>query len=184
MRAVLNDLRGAVARERERWRLTQAGPGIRIDRTVQIRSADRLSLGARVFIDAGVILHCGGMDWSPEEGGITIGDDAYIGPNCVLFGAAGIRIGTGALISPGVVITSHQHSFARPDQEIRSQPLQFGEVVIEPDVWIGANATILPGVRLASGSVIGAGAVVRNDVEADQVAVGVPARVVRERGTA
>ncbi|MGH3493550.1 MAG: acyltransferase, partial [Sciscionella sp.] len=108
---------------------------------------------------------------------------AYLGPNCVLFGAAGIQIGAGALISPGVVITSHQHSFSRSDLEIREQPLQFGAVVIEPDVWIGANAAILPGVRLARGAVIGAGAVVRSDVEAGQVAVGVPARVVRERRT-
>ena len=182
MKAMLDQLRGRLWRERERQRLIGSAPGLRIDPTVHIRSAERLSLGARVFIDAGVVLHCGGMDWSPSDGGITIGDDGYIGPNCTLFGAAGIAIGASALISPGVVITSHQHTFARTDTEIRHQPLQFGPVVIEPDVWVGANATILPGVRLGRGSVIGAGAVVRADVAPGAVAVGVPARVVSQRG--
>jgi acetyltransferase-like isoleucine patch superfamily enzyme len=121
------------------------------------------------------------MDWSPEDGGIRIGRDSYIGPNSVLFGAAGIDLGDSVLVSPGVVITSHQHTFVRTDIEIRSQPLAFGPVVIERDVWIGANATILPGVRLNEGSVVGAGAVVRHDVPARTVVVGVPAQVIHDR---
>lgn len=177
----LAELRRKAGHERELRRLQSSAPGLRIDHTVHIRSPGRLALGAEVFIDAGVVLHCGGMDWSPADGGIEIGAHSYIGPNCTLFGAAGIEIGESALISPGVVITSHQHTYAHRDVEMRSQPLRFGRVVIERDVWIGANATILPGVRVGEGAVVGAGAVVTRDVPPRTVALGVPARVVRER---
>ena len=53
--------------------------------------------------------------------------------------------------------------------------------MLERDVWIGANATILPGVRLGSGCIVGAGAVVTQDVPSRAIALGVPARVTRER---
>jgi acetyltransferase-like isoleucine patch superfamily enzyme len=173
--------REAVGRIRVRRRLLAAAAGIRMDRTVDVRSPDRLLLGPRVVVDRGVVLHCGGMDWSPPGGGISLGANCYLGPNCVLFGAGGIEIGEAALISPGVVITSHQHSFRRSDQDIRHQPLRFDRVVVGRDVWIGANATILPGVHVGPGSVIGAGAVVTNDIPPGVVALGVPARVSSER---
>jgi acetyltransferase-like isoleucine patch superfamily enzyme len=156
-------------------------PGARIARGVEIRSPERLTLGDGVVIDFGVMLHCGGMDWSPPEGRISIGARSYIGPNSVLFGAGGIEIGEAVQVSPGVVITSHQHTFTRADAEIRDQPIEFARVVIERDVWIGANATILPGVRIGAGTVVGAGAVVTADLPPGVVALGVPARVARER---
>ena len=65
--------------------------------------------------------------------------------------------------------------------DIREQPLQFARVVIERNVWIGANATVLPGVRLGEGAIVGAGAVVTSDVPPGTLVLGVPARVIRER---
>jgi acetyltransferase-like isoleucine patch superfamily enzyme len=174
-------LRSRLGRRRARRRLLSQGDGVRIHPTVDIRSPERLVVGPQAFVDCGVVLHCGGMDWSPPEGGILIGARSYIGPNSVLFGAGGIEIGDSALISPSVVITSHQHTFARSDVDIREQPLEFGRVVIERDVWIGANATVLPGVRVGEGSIVGAGAVVTRDVPPRTVVLGVPAEVARER---
>jgi acetyltransferase-like isoleucine patch superfamily enzyme len=173
--------REELGRRRLRRHLLAAATGIQIDRSVEVRSPDRLILGPRVVVDRGVLLHCGGMDWSPPDGGVSLGAHSYVGPNCVLFGAGGIEIGEAVLISPGVVITSHQHSFKRSDQDMREQPLDFGKVIVGRDVWIGANATILPSVRIGPGSVIGAGAVVTGDIPAGVVALGVPARVSRER---
>lgn len=181
LKSLLASLRERIGRDRVRRALVGRLNGVRIHPTVDIRSPERLVLNSETFIDRGVILHCGGMDWSDPEGGIVIGAGSYIGPNCVLFGAGGIEIGEAALISPGVVITSHQHTFLRDDVDVREQPLQFRRVVIERDVWVGANATILPGVRLGEGSVVGAGAVVTRDVPERAVVVGVPAEVVRER---
>ncbi len=167
-----------------RWRALRAmertHPGLRIGEGVEIRSPDRLSVGTDVVIDAGAVLHCGGMAWAPG-GGITIGDRSYVGPRCVLFGAGEIRIGSDVLLSPGVVVTSHQHTFAETEPTIREQPIEFAPVEIGDDVWIGANAVILPGVRLGRGTVVGAGAVVTRDAPPGSVLLGVPARVARER---
>jgi acetyltransferase-like isoleucine patch superfamily enzyme len=181
LNGLIQAARGLAGRELARRRLASQATGIRIDRTVEVRSPERLVLGTATVVDRGVLLHCGGMDWSAPTSGISIGAETYIGPYAVLFGGGGIEIGDAVLISPGVVVTSHQHTFERTDLEIREQPLEFSRVTIERDVWIGANATILPGVRLGEGSVIGAGAVVTRNIPAGVMAVGVPARVVRER---
>lgn len=154
--------------------------GLSLGRGVEIRSPARLRLGKRVTIENGVLLHCGGMEWSGGRGGIAIGDDTYVGPKAVLFGAGGIDLGVRVLISPGVVISSHQHSFTRVDQAIGLQPVEFGAVVIEDNVWIGSNATILPGVSIGAGTVVGAGAVVTRSLPRRVLSAGVPARVVRD----
>jgi acetyltransferase-like isoleucine patch superfamily enzyme len=174
-------LRALVADRRSRSELLSRSPGSRIARGVEIRSIERLTLGSAVVIDSGVMLHCGGMEWSPPDGGISIGARSYIGPNSVLFGAGGIELGEAVQVSPGVVITSHQHTFKRSVVDIRDQPIEFAKVVVERDVWIGANATILPGVRIGAGTIVGAGAVVTGDLPPQAVALGVPARVRRER---
>jgi acetyltransferase-like isoleucine patch superfamily enzyme len=174
-------VRSFAGRERLRRRLEASADGVRIHPSVDIRGHDLLKLDAGTFLDAGVVLHCGGQDWSGGKGGISIGRNSYVGPNSVLFGAGGITIADAVLISPGVVITSQQHSFEVRAIDIRDQPLRFAEIAIERNVWIGSNATVLPGVRIGHGSVIGAGAVVARDVAPMSVAVGVPAQVVRER---
>lgn len=176
--AVVRDLAG---RDRLRRRLEAGAPGARLHPSVDVRAPERLTLAPGVFVDHGVVLHCGGQEWSGGEGRIAIGANTYVGPKSVLFGAGGIEIGDAVLISPGVVITSQQHGIEQRDVDIRDQPLRFAAITIERDVWIGANATILPGVRLGHGSVVGAGAVVANDVPPLTVVVGVPARVARER---
>ena len=178
---MIGALRELAGRARLRRRLTRRGTGIHIDSTVTVRSPEHLTLGADVFVDHGVLLHCGGMEWSQGRGRISIGSGTYIGPNCVLFGAGEIEIGESVLISPGVVIASHQHTFGQTDALIVEQPVEFERVVVERDVWIGANATILPGVRVREGSVVAAGAVVTGDVPARTLVAGVPARSIRER---
>jgi len=174
------ELRRIAGQRRLADRLVAQCEGLRLGPYVEIRSPERLRLGRRVTIENGVLLHCGGMEWSREQGGISIGDDTYVGPKAVLFGAGGIEIGSQVLISPGVVITSHQHSFAEADRPMRAQPTEFATVIIEDNVWIGSNATVLPGVRIGSGSAVGAGAVVTKDVPKRVLSLGVPARIVRE----
>jgi serine acetyltransferase len=168
-----------LARDRRlRSRLLRQAEGLHLGKGVEIRSPERLRLGKDVMIDSRVLLHCGGMEWSGGDGWIHIGDHAYIGPNSVLFGAGGIEIGSSVLISPGVVITSHQHSFARKDLPMREQPTEFAPVVIKDNVWVGSNATLLPGITVETGCVIGAGAVVTHSTTASGLYLGVPARRV------
>ncbi|MCS5733462.1 DapH/DapD/GlmU-related protein [Herbiconiux daphne] len=81
------------------------------------------------------------------------------------------------MIAPSVTLTTTGHP-VHPSRRVDFA--RFSEpIVVEHKVWIGANAVIMPGVRLGYGSVIGAGSVVTHDVPAMTVAVGVPARVVR-----
>jgi acetyltransferase-like isoleucine patch superfamily enzyme len=152
-----------------------------VEEGVQIKGAERVRIGKGCQVQFGTVLHGGGMAWSESRGFIHLDDRVFIGPHCTLFGAGGIEIGDDVLLSPHVVITSHQHTFADTDRPIRDQPAEFAPVVIEPDVWIGAAAVVLPGVRIGRGADVGAGAVVTRDVPPGAVAVGVPARVVRYR---
>ena len=137
-------------------------------------------------------------DWYPRPlpGNVVLGDRCWLHSAHALVHCASVRdvalaIGDDSGVYHGthfdlgqhasVVITSHQHTFTERGSDIRSQPIEFAPVVIERDVWIGANATILPGVRMGEGSVAGAGAVVTRDVAPGAVVLGVPARVSRVR---
>jgi Acetyltransferase (isoleucine patch superfamily) len=80
-----------------------------------------------------------------------------------------------------VIITTQGHFFQKTDRFMKDQPTLVAKIVIEDDVWIGANATILPGVKVGRGSVIGAGSVVNKDIPEYSLAVGVPAKVIRNR---
>ena len=106
---------------------------------------------------------------------ISVGSFVDIGENVVLRGAGGIAIGDRVLIAAGAVITTVGHPLKLPRWGITvTKPVKIGD-----DVWIGANAVILPGVSIGSGSIVGAGAVVSRDVPADTVVAGVPARVIK-----
>jgi acetyltransferase-like isoleucine patch superfamily enzyme len=94
-----------------------------------------------------------------------------------------VEIGDGCLISQYVSILARNHSI-EPGQWIRNQPwdTRKRDVVIEEDVWVGAHAVILPGVRIGRGSVIGAGAIVTHDIPENAIALGAPATVAGYRG--
>ncbi|QKJ21251.1 acyltransferase [Microbacterium hominis] len=84
-------------------------------------------------------------------------------------------------IAAGVYISDHSHSFDRPDVPIRDQPITEARPVrIGRGAWLGQNVVVMPGVTIGAQAVIGANSVVTRDVPPHTVAVGVPARVVRE----
>ena len=107
---------------------------------------------------------------------ISIGDNVVINRRCYLDGRLGLEIGDNVSISPEVYIISMEHDVDSPTFATKG-----GKVVIEDNVWVGARAIILPGVTLGEGSVVGAGAVVSRSVAPYRVAVGVPAREIRDR---
>ena len=113
---------------------------------------------------------------------ITIGDDFTCSFGATIRAvAAPIRIGNQVSVGPLAAIIGANHGLAG-GTPIQAQPHSSAEVVIEDDVWVGASAVILPGVRIGRGAVVAAGAVVTADVEAMAVVAGVPALKVRERG--
>jgi acetyltransferase-like isoleucine patch superfamily enzyme len=111
---------------------------------------------------------------------VYIGDDTVIGRHCMITAKSLIRIGSNVLMGAYVQVIDHNHGFAR-GTVIREQKAEISEVIIENDVWIGAGAKILSGVRIGEGAVIGANAVVTADVPPYAIAVGVPARVIKYR---
>jgi len=117
-------------------------------------------------------------------GSIALQENTFIGPYVVIYGNGGVRIGKGCLISTHCRILSSNHTIPPVGIAIRSMPDVSQPTVIEDDVWLGAGATVLAGVRLHQGAIIGAGAVVTQDIPANAIAVGVPARVIRYRPAA
>jgi acetyltransferase-like isoleucine patch superfamily enzyme len=107
---------------------------------------------------------------------ITLGKNVFINSGCRFQDQGGITIGDGALIGHNVVLATLNHDFA-PEKRSTMHP---APIVIGKNVWIGANATIVPGVTIGDNAIIAAGAVVTKDVPANTVAGGVPARVIKK----
>jgi acetyltransferase-like isoleucine patch superfamily enzyme len=95
-------------------------------------------------------------------------------------GQGGLKIGDNVIVAPMSCIVANEHTFAETDKPIREQPCVASGVTIGRDGWIGVGAVITDGVNVGEHSVVGAGAVVTKDVPPFSVAVGVPARVIRE----
>jgi len=106
----------------------------------------------------------------------SIGRNVFINHACSFLDLGGITIEDDVMISARVNISSEGH----PVEPARRKTLVPGEVVVERNAWIGAGATILPGVTIGENSVVAAGAVVTNDVPPNTVVAGVPADVVRK----
>jgi maltose O-acetyltransferase len=115
-----------------------------------------------------------------ESARLSIGEYTFIGRGVEIEISTRVTIGRHGLIAPGVFITDHNHGTSI-DEPIFRQPSVHSTVVIGDDVWIGANAVILPGVNIGDGAVVGAGAVVTSDVPPRSIVGGVPARLIRNR---
>ena len=91
-----------------------------------------------------------------------------------------VSIGSHVNLAQGVTVSALNHNFSETDKRIDEQGITTRQIVIEDDVWIGTNATVLAGVRIGSHSVIAAGAVVTHDIPPHSLAAGVPAQVKRK----
>ena len=110
-------------------------------------------------------------------GDVSIGDDTRIGLHNTVIGP--VSIGKHVITAQGVTISALNHNFSDISQPICTQGYNTQEIIIEDDVWIGANSVILQGVHLGTHSVIAAGAVVTKDVQPYTVVAGNPAKVIR-----
>ena len=133
---------------------------------------------------AGLTIISDGCYFNADGGSITVGNwtafniGGHINASC----GGNIVIGAHCPIGPGVVMRTANHCFEKKDVHIQKQGHQIGDIVIEDDCWIGANAIILGGVHIGKGAIIGAGAVVTKDIPSMAIAVGVPAKVLKYRG--
>jgi acetyltransferase-like isoleucine patch superfamily enzyme len=116
-----------------------------------------------------------------DVGFIEVGDDCSVNPFCLLNGFGGLTIGSKVRIASHCVILSSAHKHDDPNLPIQAQGIVGHGTEIGDDVWFGAHVVVVGGVRVGSHSIIGAGAVVLDDVPEFAVVAGVPARLIRMR---
>ncbi|KLL12801.1 MULTISPECIES: DapH/DapD/GlmU-related protein [Protofrankia] len=134
----------------------------------------RIVLGRWVHLGDNSRIRC-------HEGNLRIGDKCVLGRNSTINCYLDVEIGAKSLIADDVYIIDFDHVFDDIHVPIKDQGIVKSPVRIGSDVWIGTKVTVLRGTRVGPGSVIAAGAVVNADIAPMSVAVGVPARVVRNR---
>ncbi len=179
--------------------LKYMGENVYIDKNVKIKNPQWVSLGDNVTIHSGAVLLARG------EGGITIGNNScikdnvlldtetadrgyikiannvYIGTGTTLFGHVGLEIGEYSLLAQNITCTPHSHIFSNPDEVIIEQGGYTDTVRIGRDVYIGMGVDIMYSGSVGDGSVVGAGSVIVKPIPPYSVAVGNPAKVIKER---
>lgn len=188
-------------------KLAKSGRNIVIEPRVRFKKLNKIAIGNNVELRAGCQLYAQdntmdknkvnqdiliriGNDVHIKEnanlstygGYIYIGDRSNIGHNCVIYGQGGVSIGKDTLIGPNSCIISGNHKFDDLNRTINKQGTCDIGISIGDDVWIGANVSILDGVTIGNGAVIGAGSVVTKDIGEYEIAFGVPARFFKKRG--
>ena len=111
-------------------------------------------------------------------GDVIIGDYTRVGLHNTIIGP--VNIGHHVNLAQGITVTALNHNFEDSEKRIDEQGVSTTPVVIEDDVWIGANAVILPGVRVGTHSVVAAGAVVTKDVPPHSIVAGIPAKIIKK----
>jgi acetyltransferase-like isoleucine patch superfamily enzyme len=153
---------------------TAVGVRPRVWGRVVITNQGRITIGDRVRIRA--------VPWATElaslaGGQLEIGSGTFINGGVSISACKSVRIGSGCQIGPRVLIMdSDFHVPGQPGRRPAAEPVE-----IEDQVWIGAGATVLKGVRIGLCASIGAGSVVTHDVPAGSVVAGVPARPIASR---
>ena len=132
---------------------SSAGKKLIIYPNVHLIFCHKISVGKRVAINVGTYID--------GRGGITMGDNILIGPNCV--------------------ISSTGHGTESTDIPMAEQAVQYGHIKIGNDVWLGANVFVKMGVTIHDGCVLAAGSVVTTDVPPYSVYGGVPAKLISQR---
>ncbi len=172
-----------------------------IEHNVRLLSPASLHLGRNVYLDSGVYLNAlpGGISIGAgtslmhgvifhvfnyrdlPKAGIWVGKNCFFGEYTCIRGQGGVRIGDGVYTGTQVQIAAVNHVYTDPDKYIKDQGITAEGITIEDDVWLASNVVVVDGVTIGKGCVVGAGAVVNKSLPPFSVAVGVPAKVVKDR---
>jgi acetyltransferase-like isoleucine patch superfamily enzyme len=156
-----------------RWHtdgLVFLGPHLQL----QIGRRGTIRFGRFVWIGDGTKIRC-------HEGVVEIGDKTVIGQECTISAYQRVRIGEQCVIADRAMFIDFDHGVTEVERPIRVQGIYKRDIVVGSNVWIGYGACVLRGVRVGDNSVIGTNAVVTEDVPANALVGGVPAKVIRMR---
>lgn len=176
--------------------------GVMVSSSVTIRNPKRISLGRNVILDRNVTLDVREGEFT-DQFGVTFGDNVFIGNGSMILAKGGpiifgnavnvssscriasegkIEIGESSLISAYCYVGPGNHRFGDKEVPIMEQGMEHGKgLVIGKNVWIGARATILDGVKIGDNAIIGAHSLVREDVPDNAVVAGTPAKLIKMR---
>jgi acetyltransferase-like isoleucine patch superfamily enzyme len=156
------------------------GRGAYLDHGVYLHACPGgISIGPESLVMKNAILHVYNFRELPHAG-ITIGARSLVGEGCVLRGQGGITLGDDVYLGTLVQLLAVNHIFADTTRPISQQGITAQGITVADGAWIGSGAILLDGVQVGRNAVVGAGAVVTRDVPAYSVVVGNPARVVRD----
>jgi len=142
-----------------------------IHRSAVIEDPKKVHIGEHVRIREGVIIRSGS--------GVSIGDHTGLNPYVVISGR--VIIGKYNMIAPHAMLAGGNHEFRDRTVPMKLQGGRVKGIILEDDVWVGANSVIVDGVRVGKGAIVAAGSVVTEDVQPYAIVGGNPARVIKHR---
>jgi len=175
------------------------GKGVILGKDINLRCPNRIQLGNRVAADGGCLIDARGggeigiiigedviigrhSAIQAKNGSIQIGKKTNIGPQCVISANNSVTLGEELLIGAFCYIGGGLYHSERTDiPMVRQGMYSKGPLIIEDDVWLGAGSIVLDGIHVGRGCIVGAGSVVTRNLPEYSVAVGTPAKVIRER---
>lgn len=159
--------------------LASSSNDIPLWRTVRRKALSRLLIAPGLLVGSHVRLD---RSHPTLSGRLTIGRNVVIGPRVMLDTCGGLVIEDGVTLSLQALVLTHDHTIKSRSVHWRQQPKIARPVRIGKESWVGADATVLgPTSEIGEGAIVGASSVVTRPVPAYAVAVGNPARVVRDR---
>jgi len=176
----------------------KVGRGVSFGRSIAVRHPHKISIEDNVVIDDNCMLDAKGSDnkgiiieegayigrnsiLSCKNGDIVISKNVNIGFNCDVFSASKVEIGENTLIAAYSYIIGGGHNYTRTDIPITEQEKHSYGIEIGKNCWIGAGVNILDNTTIGSETIIGAGAVVTENIPPYSIAAGIPAKVLRTR---
>ena len=176
------------------------GRNVTFGRNITIRHPHKIKIGDNCIIDENCVLDAKGDDprgieigndcvlsrnniLSCKGGRITLGDGTNIAQNSLVHSESSVELGKNTLVASYVYfVGGGTHDFSRTDIPVIQQPsLGHGGILVEDNCWFGAGVIVLDGSRIGRDCVIAAGAVVNSDLPPFSIAVGTPARVLKNR---
>ncbi len=135
-----------------------------------------ITIGSGVFVGRNTILSC-------KNGDIVLDDRANLGFNCEIFSASTVHVGSDVLMAAYTYLVGGDHLYDRVDIPVLQQGRTARGIEVGAGVWLGAHVVVTDGSRVGRDAIIGAGAIVVGEIPEYAVAVGTPAKVLRDRRT-
>lgn len=176
----------------------KVGRGVTFGTNVVLRHPHKIHLGDNVVIDDNCVLDAKGAEnkglfigsgafigrntiLSCKNGDIHLGDNVNMGFNCQIFSASEVKLGKNCLIAAYCYMIGGTHTMDRLDIPPLEQKRVSQGIIMEDNLWLGAGVKVTDGVRIGRDAIIGTSAVVTRDIPEYAIAVGIPAKVIRNR---